>query len=73
MNLVSRFSDGTLIQKDRGNGTVTISHPTYRTVTLTYDEVKARMGTVIGEGSSFASIGYQNLMERSHTGLIINT
>ena len=31
------------------------------------------MGSVIGEGSSFASIGYNNLMERSYSGLIIRT
>lgn len=71
--LVSRFYDGTIIDSDKANKKVTISHPDYRPVELEYDEVKQRMGTVIGEGSSFASIGYKSLMERSFSGLILRT
>jgi hypothetical protein len=32
-----------------------------------------RMGSIIGYGSSFASIGYNSIMDRSYSGIIIKT
>jgi hypothetical protein len=38
--LVSRFYDGTVIDSNPSTKTVTIDHPSYRRVSIEYDEVK---------------------------------
>ena len=45
----------------------------YAPVRITNDPVKARAGTVIGLGGTDALMGKDNIMERSHGGLITDT
>lgn len=71
--LISRFYDGTVITRDNKNNRVIIQHPQYLKVQIEFDQVKMRMASVIGYGSSFASIGYNSIMDRSYSGIIIKT
>lgn len=56
-------------EKDR----IVIEHPEFVTVKVSVDFVKARTDTVIGLGSAYANVGFEDLFERSNTGRIVDT
>lgn len=68
---MSEYSDSTKISRINSEQKVIIEHSEYKTVVIRYDKVKQRMRSVIGYGSSFASIGYKDLMERSYGGIVV--
>lgn len=48
-----------------------ITHPNYPGVDIRFDKFRSRNPPVIGEGSSFAMKGSNNIFERSYTGRLI--
>lgn len=50
-----------------------MEHPEFVTVKVSTDAVKARTDTVIGIGSSYANVGFEDLFERSNNGRIVDT
>mmetsp|Transcript_4562 Transcript_4562/g.3773 ORF Transcript_4562/g.3773 Transcript_4562/m.3773 type:complete len:226 (+) Transcript_4562:1303-1980(+) len=65
--------DGTKFLTSPDGNVITVEHKNYATVKVTYDPVKARMGTTIGMGSSSAYQGFDNIMERSYNGRVTET
>ena len=53
--------------------TITIQHENYATVVVKKDIVKSRTKTVMGQGSAYANVGFENLFERSYDGRIVET
>jgi hypothetical protein len=68
-----KFRDGTEITTSGKKDLTVIEHPDFATIKIETDEVKARTDTVIGMGSSYANVGFDNLFERSNDGRIVNT
>ena len=58
-----------LSEKDK----VTVEHPNFATVRVTLDRVKMRTDTIIGMGSAYANVGFDNIFERSNDGRLIET
>lgn len=52
---------------------IIIEHPDFSTIKVLFDEVKARTDSVIGLGSAYANVGFDNLFDRSNNGIIIET
>lgn len=52
---------------------ILVEHPDFATIKVMFDKVKQRTDTVIGMGSSFAYVGFDNLFERSNDGRILET
>lgn len=50
-----------------------VEHDDYITVKVTIDPVKARTDTIIGLGSSYANVGFEDLFERSNDGRIVDS
>ncbi|CAD8207264.1 unnamed protein product [Paramecium octaurelia] len=63
--------DGTimLIKGDK----VIVEHPNFASVVVTIDKVKQRTGTIIGMGSAYANVGFDNIFERSNDGRVVET
>ncbi|EGR34511.1 hypothetical protein IMG5_009200 [Ichthyophthirius multifiliis] len=68
-----KHQDGTEIITSPKGEQIIVEHPQFATVKVLFDEVTARADTVIGMGSSYANVGYQNLFERSNDGRVIET
>jgi DNA-binding cell septation regulator SpoVG len=68
-----RFRDGTEMLTSRDKDCTIVEHPDYATVKVIYDQVKMRTDTIIGLGSAYASVGFENLFERSNDGRIVHT
>ena len=52
---------------------ILVEHPEFVTVKVSVDFVKARTDTVIGIGSAYANVGFEDLFERSNNGRIVDT
>jgi hypothetical protein len=50
-----------------------VENPDYATVKVIYDQVKMRTDTIIGLVSAYASVGFENLFERSKDGNTVHT
>ena len=50
-----------------------MQHENYATVVVKKDIVKSRTKTVMGQGSAYANVGFENLFERSYDGRIVET
>lgn len=40
---------------------------------MIFDEVKMRTDTIIGMGSTYANVGFENIFERSNNGRVVET
>lgn len=56
-----------------GKDIIIVEHPDYSTVKVRLDEIKARTDSIIGLGSAYANVGFDNLFERSNNGVIVET
>lgn len=68
-----KFKDGTEITSTPKKDQIIIEHPDFASVKVSTDEVKARTNTVIGEGSSYANVGFDDILERSNDGRLVET
>lgn len=50
-----------------------VEHPNFASVKITLDKVKARTDTIIGMGSAYANVGFENIFERSNDGRVVET
>ena len=69
----TEHKDGTKFYTSPDGNTIWVEHRDFATVKVVYDPVKARMGTIIGMGSSSAYQGFENIMERSFNGRVTET
>lgn len=69
----TEHKDGTKFYTSPDGNHIWVEHEDFATVKVSYDPVKARMGTIIGLGSSSAYQGFDNIMERSHDGRVTET
>ncbi|EAR91082.3 hypothetical protein TTHERM_00430030 (macronuclear) [Tetrahymena thermophila SB210] len=72
-SVYTKHKDGTQMLTSAKKDYIIIEHPEFSTVKVLLDEVKARTDTVIGLGSAYANVGFDNLFERSNNGIIIET
>lgn len=52
---------------------VIVEHPNFASVKIILDKVKQRTDTVIGMGSAYANVGFDNIFERSNDGRVVET
>ena len=52
---------------------VIVEHIAFCTVRVSLDRVKARTDTIIGLGSTYANVGFENIFERSNDGRVVET
>lgn len=50
-----------------------MEHEAFCTIRISLDRVKARTDTVIGMGSAYANVGFDNIFERSNDGRVVET
>lgn len=67
----TKHYDGTIMLSEKDK--VTVEHPNFATVRVTLDRVKMRTDTIIGMGSAYANVGFDNIFERSNDGRLIET
>ncbi|EGR33457.1 hypothetical protein IMG5_051980 [Ichthyophthirius multifiliis] len=68
-SIFTQHSDGTQIYTKKD--IIIIQHQDFCTVKILSDQIKSRTDTIIGIGSAYASVGFDNLFERSNDGKII--
>jgi hypothetical protein len=52
---------------------VVVEHDRFCSVKVSVDRVKARTDTIIGHGSAYANVGFDNIFERSNDGRVVKT
>jgi len=52
---------------------IIVEHQDFATVKVIFDEVKMRTDTIIGMGSTYANVGFENIFERSNNGRVVET
>lgn len=64
------FVDKTKYETNNKANSITITHPEYPTVRIRYDPHQIQNNNIIGQGTAYAYLGFDNLFERSYNGHI---